>query len=184
MSASEDGASVALGTSEGAGAGSISSVTASSNESGRLELENKRLRERMNEMREAFYAKKGAGKNKTKEKEVLTRQDLMNVNIAFHAVRKVIFRKTKIMPKQWSMWSEKERSVSQVVMKDLVTPVGWTSKDYWLLIIRGQISKKLCSMRSNLKEQLKNVYIGKNYALIHTYISFRRSLDILLPATS
>jgi hypothetical protein len=116
----------------------------------------------MDELKEALYGDGGTGgvgKNKAAElKKKLTRSDLLSISTAYHNIHEVLGRRTKIWPQHWPLWSERPKSVSQLVMKGVAITAGFTKKEYWLKVIRNQVSGKMKNMKANFKALLKTAY--------------------------
>ncbi len=109
---------------------------------------------------------KTTGKNgvrKLKDK-YLTTTDKVNANEVTYFLRENLWPHVKLMPKKWHKCSENSKSICQRIMAIVGLPSGFTPEDYWMGVARSLVSKKLCAMRSNIKQslfhQFKGMYIN------------------------
>jgi hypothetical protein len=54
-----------------------------------------------------------------------------------------------MLPKSWSKWRDDKRSLCQMILKKVASPVGVDGKSYWEAMILGITNNKFCSLRAN-----------------------------------
>ncbi len=71
----------------------------------------------------------------------------------------------KMIPKNWSKWRDDKRSLCQMILKKVVSPVGVDGKSYWEVVLVGFTNDKFCSLKANFKQELFEQFQGKLFNL-------------------
>ncbi len=80
-------------------------------------------------------------------------------------VREAIWPGNKMLPKSWSNWRDNERSLCQMILKKVASPVGVDGKSYWEAMILGITNDKFFSLRVNFKQELLEQFQDKFYSM-------------------
>jgi len=109
----------------------------------------------------------GRGKNRMRDlkKICMTTNDNINKQAVSAFLREVIWPSNKVLPRNWTKWRDDEDSLCQMISKKIAVPDGVTKKDYWETLLIGFTNDKMCSLRSNFKQDFFEQFQGNLYAL-------------------
>jgi len=109
----------------------------------------------------------GRGKNRMRDlkKICMTTNDNINKQAVSAFLREVIWPSNKVLPRNWTKWRDDEDSLCQMISKKIAVPDGVTKQDYWETLLIGFTNDKMCSLRSNFKQDFFEQFQGNLYAL-------------------
>lgn len=127
--------------------------------------ENRMLKSRVLEFAELrkSFTKSTRGKNATRKmkKDSSTEGDDANYTQIGRTMESGLWPYKKMMPVAWERWSENPKSISYRVMRSITVPYGYTRREYWDSIGVMVANDKLCNLRSNFMQGMKNTFNGE-----------------------
>ena len=96
-----------------------------------------------------------------KSKHTLSTQDQINQGVVAAFLRESVWPRTKILPKNWTKWRDDKNSLCQMILKKVSVPVGIEGRMYWDLMLLRVTNGKVCSFRSNFKQEIFKKFQGE-----------------------
>jgi hypothetical protein len=96
-----------------------------------------------------------------KSKHTLSTHDQINQGVVAAFLHESVWPQTKILPKNWTKWRDTKNSLSQMILKKVLVPVGIGGRMYWESMLLSMPNGKFCSLRSNFKQEIFEQFQGE-----------------------
>jgi hypothetical protein len=95
----------------------------------------------------------------------MTLTDHINQQAVASYVREAIWPGNKMLSKSCSKWRDGKRSLCQMILSKVASPLSEDGKLYWEAMIIGIANNKFCSLRANFKQELFKQFQGEFYSI-------------------
>ena len=114
------------------------------------------LRSEMNQL-----VVKVSSKKDLKKRYIWTKADDTYSDAVTRFCKEWLFSRYKYFHNDWMTYSEERKSLSFLVLKHCAVPVGMERRNAWERITSPTIASKYASMRCNVSNELKKMFLGK-----------------------